>query len=56
MLIAAVLVIGKHWKQPKCLQVEECIDKVRYRQMVEYYTGVKTNEIDWSRSQQHNVE
>ena len=47
MFIAAlfVLIIAKTWKQPKCPSVREWINKMRYIQIMEYYSVLKRNEL-----------
>ena len=39
MFIAALLIIAKTWKQPKCPSTDEWIKKM------EYYSAIKKNEI-----------
>jgi hypothetical protein len=45
MLIAALLIIAKSWKQPRCLSTEEWIQKMRYIYTVEYYSTIKNNDF-----------
>ena len=45
MLNAALFIIAKTWKQPKCLLTEERIKKMWYRYTMEYYSARKRNEI-----------
>ena len=45
MFIAALYMIAKIWKQPKCPSIEECIKKMWYIHTVEYYAVTKRNEI-----------
>ena len=45
MFIAALFVIAKTWKQPKCPSTEEWIKKMWYIQTMEYYWAIKKNEI-----------
>ena len=44
MFIAALFIIAKIWKQPKCPSTDEWI-KVCYIHKMEYYTSLKKNEI-----------
>ena len=41
MFIAALYIIAKVWKQPKCLSVDEWIKKI----WNEYYSAINKNEI-----------
>ena len=44
MFIAALSIIAKTWRQPKCPSTEEWIKKW-YIHTVEYYSAIKKNEI-----------
>ena len=44
MLIAAVFIIAKTWKKPKCPSTEEWI-KMWYLYTMEYYSAINKNEI-----------
>ena len=44
MFIAALFIIAKAWKQPKCPSTEEWI-KMWYIYTVEYYSAIKMKEI-----------
>ena len=45
MFIAALLIIGKISKQPKCLYTDEWIKKIWYICTMEYYSAIKKNKI-----------
>ena len=45
MFIAVFFVIGRTWKQPKCLSTEEWIRKIWYIYTMEYYTEEKNLEF-----------
>ena len=42
---AALFILAKTWKQPKCSSTEEWIKKMGYIYMMEYYSAIKKNEI-----------
>ena len=41
MFIAALLIIAKTWKQPKCPSTDERINKMWYMYVMEYYSAIK---------------
>ena len=43
--IAALFMVAKVWKQPKCPSVDEWIKKMRYLYTIEYYMAAKKKEI-----------
>ena len=43
MFIAALFIIVKTWKQPKCSLTEDWIKKM-YINAMEYYSAMKTND------------
>ena len=45
VLIAILFTIAKTWKQPKGSLVDEWIKKIWYTYTMEYYSGIKKNEI-----------
>ena len=45
MFIAALFVIARTWKQPKCPSTKKWIRKMWYIYTMEYYTAEKNNDI-----------
>ena len=45
MSIAAQFIIAKYWKQPECPSVNECLKKLWYIYMMEYYRAEKKKEL-----------
>ena len=43
MFIAALFIIARTWKQPRCPSADEWIRKLWYRYTMEYYTAIKKN-------------
>jgi hypothetical protein len=41
VLIAALFVIARSWKQPRCPTTEECIQKMWLIYTMEYYSAIK---------------
>ena len=46
MFIAALFMIVKIWKQPKCPATDEWIKKMWHVYTVEYYSVIKGNQIE----------
>jgi hypothetical protein len=45
MFIAALFTIAKLWKQPRCPTTDECIKKMWYLYIMEFYSARKKNKI-----------
>ena len=45
MFIAALFVIARSWKEPRCPSTEEWIQKMWYIYTMEYYSAIKNNEL-----------
>ena len=45
MLTAALFIIARMWKQPKCSYADKWIKKLWYIYIMEYYSGVKKKKI-----------
>ena len=45
MFIAALSIIAKKWKQPKCPSTDEWVRTYGKYNMMEYYSAIKKNEI-----------
>jgi hypothetical protein len=43
--IAALFVIARSWKEPRCPSTEEWIQKILYIYTMEYYSAIKNNEF-----------
>ena len=46
MFIAALFIIGRTWKQPKCPSADEWIRKLWYIYTMEYYSAIKNNSFE----------
>jgi hypothetical protein len=47
MFIAALFIIARSWKEPRC-QTEEWIQKRWHIYTMEYYAAIKNNEFSWA--------
>ena len=45
MFIAALFIIARSWKEPRCPSTEEWIWKMWYIYTMEYYSATKNNEF-----------
>jgi hypothetical protein len=45
MYIAALFIIARSWKDPRCPSTEEWIQKMWYIYTMEYYSAIKNNEF-----------
>jgi hypothetical protein len=45
MFIAALFIIARIWKEPRCPSTEEWIQKMWYSFIMEYYAAIKNNEF-----------
>nr|AAS66223.1 LRRG00132 [Rattus norvegicus] len=45
MFIAALFIIARKWKEPRCPSTEEWIQKMWYIYTMEYYSAIKNNEF-----------
>jgi hypothetical protein len=45
MFIAAIFIIARSWKQPRCPSKEEWIQKMWYIYTMEYYSAIKNNDF-----------
>ena len=45
MFIAALFIIFRTWKEPRCPSMEEWIQKIWYIYTMEYYSAIKNNEF-----------
>jgi hypothetical protein len=45
MFIAALFIIARSWKEPRCPSTEEWIQKMWYMYTMEYYSAIKKNEF-----------
>jgi len=45
MFIAALFIIARSWKEPRCPSTEEWIQKMRYIYTMEYYSAIRNNDF-----------
>jgi hypothetical protein len=45
MFIAALFIIARSWKEPRCPSTEEWIQKMWYIYTMDYYTAIKNTEF-----------
>jgi hypothetical protein len=45
MFIAALFIIARSWKEPRCSSTAEWIQKMWYIYTMEYYSAIKNNEF-----------
>ena len=45
MFTAALFIVARTWKQPKCPSTDEWIKKMWHLYTMEYYSAIKSNEI-----------
>jgi hypothetical protein len=45
MFIAALFIIARSWKEPRCPSTEEWIQKMWYIYIMEYYLAIENNEF-----------
>ena len=46
MFIAALFIIARTWKQPRCPSADEWIRELRYIYTMEYYSAIKKNTFE----------
>ena len=46
MFIAALFIIARIWKQPRCPSADEWIRKLWYICTMEYYSAIKKNTLE----------
>lgn len=45
MFIAALFIIARSWKEPRCPSTEEWVQKMWYIYTMEYYSAIKNNDF-----------
>ena len=56
MFIAALFIVARTWKQPRCLLADEWIRKLWYIYTMEYYSAIKRNAFESVLIRQINLE
>ena len=46
MFTAALLIIARTWKQPRCPSTDEWLKRQRYTYTIEYYSAIKRNTFE----------
>ena len=46
MFVAALFIIARTWKQPRCLSADEWIRKPWYTYTMQYYSAIKMNAFE----------
>ena len=46
MFIAALFIIARTWKQPRCPSADERIKKLWFTYTIEYYSAIKRNTFE----------
>jgi len=50
MFIAALFIIARSWKEPRCPSTEEWIQKMWYIYTMEYYSAIKNNDFSFCKA------
>ena len=45
MFVAALFIIARNWKEPRCLSIEEWNQKTWYIYTMEYYSAIENDEL-----------
>ena len=56
MFIAALFIIARTWKHPRCPSTDEWIKRMWYIYTMEYYSTIKTNAVESVPMRQMNLE
>ena len=56
MFIAALFIIARTWKQPRCPPTDEWIKKLWYIDTMEHYSAIKRNAFESVLMRQMNLE
>jgi hypothetical protein len=57
MFIAALFIIARSWKEPRCPSTEEWIQKMRYIYTMEYYSAINNMKFagKWLKLEKKNI-